>query len=375
MERKKQIINFIFSIVFLLMITIPLCLLRTEPEIASELENRNLTEWPGLHFSALYNEWYGHYAEDRIGFRDQAIRFNNLVSYYVFDDFAESIHMEGKDGYIFPADDGYIKNYQRTNINTELLKSLSVYAKRTYDYAKKNGADFYLMVCPNKSSVYGQYMPDSIHVDETKKTALDVVRGDLEEAGVSYVIPDREFRERAKNEQIYNEKYDCAHWNDLGAFYGLHLLDEKIAQDHSDIPALSMDSFSLDYQTINLELSLLPIKDRIPVLTSLIPAAASDGENRKEVPVVPGNNLAYFYNPQASGDKTILILHDSFLDNRESYYYGRYREVYYGSRVNYTNMKDYIDIIQPDIIVFELAERSFADDLYAYTELGTYQYE
>ncbi len=79
MERKKQIINFIFSIAFLLMITIPLCLLRTEPEIASELENRNLTEWPGLHFSALYNEWYGHYAEDRIGFRDQAIRFNNLV--------------------------------------------------------------------------------------------------------------------------------------------------------------------------------------------------------------------------------------------------------------------------------------------------------
>ena len=55
----------------------------------------------------------------------------------------------------------------------------------------------------------------------------------------------------------------------------------------------------------------------------VIPAAASDGENRKEVPVVPGNNLAYFYNPQASGDKTILILHDSFLDNRESYYYGR----------------------------------------------------
>ena len=91
--------------------------------------------------------------------------------------------------------------------------------------------------------------------------------------------------------------------------------------------------------------------------------------------MVPGNNLAYFYNPQASGNKTILILHDSFLDNRESYYYGRYREVYYGSRVNYTNMKDYIDIIQPDIIVFELAERSFADDLYAYTELGTYQYE
>ena len=37
-------------------------------------------------------------------------------------------------------------------------------------------------------------------------------------------------------------------------------------------------------------------------------------------------------------------------------------------------MKEYIDVIKPDIIVFELAERSFADDLHAYTELGTYDY-
>lgn len=374
MEQKKKICNFIFSLAFFLMIAIPFCLLDTTPTITSELENRNMTEWPGLHFSSLYNEWYGHYAEDRIGFRNQAISFNNYVTYYVFGEFAETIHMKGKDGYVFPADEGYIQNYQRLNINEELLDNLTRYLTNTSEYAKDNGVTFITMVCPNKSSVYGQFMPDDIHVDMTKNSALDTLKQKLDATGENYVIPDAEFRKKAEEEQIYNFKYDSAHWNDLGAFYGMTLLDEKIAEIHPDIPLISRESFSLDYREENLELSSLPIKDTIPVLTYQGETALSDGENRKDVSVLPGNNMAYFYNENAATDKTILILHDSFFDNKECYFYGRYREVYSCSRVNYTFMKEYIDVIKPDVIVFELAERSFADDLYAYSELGTYEY-
>lgn len=374
MEQKKKICNFIFSLAFFLMIAIPFCLLDTTPTITSELENRNMTEWPGLHFSSLYNEWYGHYAEDRIGFRNQAISFNNYVTYYVFGEFAETIHMKGKDGYVFPADEGYIQNYQRLNINEELLDNLSWYLMNTSEYAKENGATFITMVCPNKSSVYGQFMPDDIHVDRTKNSALDTLKQKLDVSGVDYVIPDAEFRKKSEEKQIYNLKYDSAHWNDLGAFYGMTLLDGKIAETQPDIPVISGESFSLDYREENLELSSLPIKETIPVLTYQGTPALSDGENRKDVSVLAGNNMAYFYNENAPTDKTILILHDSFFDNRECYFYGRYREVYSCSRVNYTFMKEYIDVIKPDVIVFELAERSFADDLYAYSELGTYEY-
>lgn len=374
MEQKKKICNFIFSLAFFLMIAIPFCLLDTTPTITSELENRNMTEWPGLHFSSLYNEWYGHYAEDRIGFRNQAISFNNYVTYYVFGEFAETIHMKGKDGYVFPADEGYIQNYQRLNIDEELLDNLTRYLTNTSEYAKENGTAFITMVCPNKSSVYGQFMPDDIHVDMTKKSALDTLKQKLDASGVDYVIPDAEFRKKAEEEQIYNFKYDSAHWNDLGAFYGMTLLDGKIAETQPDIPLISRESFSLDYREENLELSSLPIKETIPILTYQGAPALSDGANRKDVSVLPGNNMAYFYNENASTDKTILILHDSFFDNKECYFYGRYREVYSCSRVNYTFMKEYIDVIKPDVIVFELAERSFADDLHAYSELGTYEY-
>ena len=42
------------------------------------------------------------------------------------------------------------------------------------------------------------------------------------------MVPHEEFREIKEREQIYNKKYDCAHWNDLGAFYGLAMVDEVI---------------------------------------------------------------------------------------------------------------------------------------------------
>ena len=35
----------------------------------------------------------------------------------------------------------------------------------------------------------------------------------------------------------------------------------------------------------------------------------------------------------------------------------------------------YIDLIKPDVVIFELAERSFADDLGAYTELSTVTFQ
>ena len=105
------------------------------------------------------------------------------------------------------------------------------------------------------------------------------------------------------------------------------------------------------------------------------PAVQSDSPYRVDIPMQPGNAVAYYYNENALTDRTILILHDSFLDHKETWYTYRYREVYYGSRGNYTNMKAYIDLIQPDVIIFEVAERAFADDLHAYTELGNVIYQ
>lgn len=372
--KKKKILDVLFALCFVAVILVPFLMLDTTETIDSELENRSLTKWPGLHFDKLYTEWYGHYVEDRVGFRDAAIRVNTDFNYAVFGQFSEELHMFGKQGYVFPADEGYVLNYQRLNIDEELMDQLVTYLDRTNAYVKENGGLFVFMICPNKSSVYEKYMPDSIHVDESRESTLQMAKRKLDEKEIPYVIPDEQFRRIAETEQIYNVKYDCAHWNDLGAFYGLSMADELIRKEMPDIPVMKKEDFAVSKEEVPLSVTM-PIMEQIDKMSCTKNAdVAVDSPYRVDVPVQSGNNMAYFYNEDAPSDKTILILHDSFLDNRESWYTYRYREVYFASRVNYTHMKEYIDLIQPDVVLFELAERSFADDLAAYTELSEIQY-
>lgn len=370
-KEKLTIFNYIFAGLFVGLLILPFLMLDTTEGLVSEVENRAMTAWPGWHFDAATTEWYGHYVEDRVGLRNQAITCNNEVTYKVFGEFSEDLHAFGKEGYIFPADEGYVKNYQHIKVNDYLVEDLTAYAKGATEYAKDYDATFVLMIAPNKSSVYADYMPDDILVDESRVGTLALAKSLLAEANVSYVIPDEELSAIAKEEQIYNITYDCAHWNDLGAFYALRMVDEKIAESNSAVLPMELSDYSQSTQVKDLDFFTGEITEEVPVLTPIY-HATSDGPGVVDVSVMPGNNMAYFYNENASSNQTILILHDSFLDNKEGWYYGRYQQVYYTSRVNYTNLKEYIDVIHPDVILFEVAERAFADDLGAYVELGNY---
>lgn len=378
MEQKRKLWDILFGICFVVMIFVPFIMLDTRETIDSELENRSLTKWPGLYFDKLHMEWYGHYVEDRVGFRDQAILLNGDINYNLFGRFSETMHMFGKEGYVFPADEGYIGNYQRLNVNEDLVDDLVSYLSGCNSYAKEQGSLFVFLICPNKSSVYGDHMPESIYVDESRQSVLELTEEKLEEQGILTVIPHEKLHALSAEEQVYNVKYDCAHWNDLGAFYGLQMVDEKIEETYDDIPVMEREDFALDWEEVNsLEfyVTRTPIRDRLPKLSLIAPTSQNvviDSPYRVDVPVMPGNIMAYYYNEDAPNDKTILILHDSFMDTRAHWYTYRYKEVYFAARVNYAYIKDYMDLIRPDVVLFELAERSFADDLGAYDQLGTY---
>ena len=105
-SKTEKMVNFIFVLVFVGMIFLPFCLLDTTEIIDSSLENRRMTMWPGWHFNQEINAWYGHYVEDRVAFRETAVRFYMDATYAVFGEFSEDLHMYGKDGEVFPADDG-----------------------------------------------------------------------------------------------------------------------------------------------------------------------------------------------------------------------------------------------------------------------------
>lgn len=376
--KTKKVINFIFALVFVGMIFLPFCLLDTTEIIDSTLENRRMTMWPGWHFNQEVNAWYGHYVEDRVAFRETAVRFYMDATYAVFGEFSEDLHMYGKDGEVFPADDGYIRAYQHLATDEELIDSLVTYLDRTNQYLEKQGIPFVFLAGLDKKTVYGEEMPNYIHVDTTKESIMEMLARKLAEKQVPYVIPVQELQEAKQVERVYNRKYDSAHWNARGAMIGLRLLNEKVREMDPDVPFLTEDVFTLSSEEKTLEFISLPITEQVPVYTlkpEYSDSILADGSLLDVLPHVAGTGIQHYLNENALSDKTILILQDSFLDGKQDFFAYRYRNVYMISRQNYESMQYYVETLKPDVVIFENAERAFVDDLYAYTNLANVTYE
>ena len=377
-SKTKKMVNFIFVLVFVGMIFLPFCLLDTTEIIDSSLENRRMTMWPGWHFNQEINAWYGHYVEDRVAFRETAVRFYMDATYAVFGEFSEDLHMYGKDGEVFPADDGYIRAYQHLATDEELIDSLVTYRDRTNQYLEKQGIPFVFLAGLDKKTVYGEEMPDYIRVDTTKESIMEMLARKLTEKQVPYVIPVQELRDAKQVERVYNQKYDSAHWNARGAMIGLRLLNEKVREMDPDVPLLTEDVFTVSSEEKTLEFISLPITEQVPVYmlkSEYGDSILADGSLLDVLPHVAGTGIQHYLNENALSDKTILILQDSFLDGKQDFFAYRYQNVYMISRQNYESMQYYVETLKPDVVVFENAERAFVDDLYAYTNLANVTYE
>lgn len=377
-SKTEKMVNFIFVLVFVGMIFLPFCLLDTTEVIDSSLENRRMTMWPGWHFNQEINAWYGHYVEDRVAFRETAVRFYMDATYAVFGEFSEDLHMYGKDGEVFPADNGYIRAYQHLATDEELIDSLVTYLDRTNQYLEKQGIPFVFLAGLDKKTVYGEEMPDYIHVDTTKESIMEMLARKLTEKQVPYVIPVQELRDAKQVERVYNQKYDSAHWNARGAMIGLRLLNEKVREMDPDVPLLTEDVFTASSEEKTLEFISLPITEQVPVYmlkSEYGDSILADGSLLDVLPHVAGTGIQHYLNENALSDKTILILQDSFLDGKQDFFAYRYQNVYMISRQNYESMQYYVETLKPDVVVFENAERAFVDDLYAYTNLANVTYE
>ena len=377
-KKTMNIINCIFSILFLLIIFVPFCMLDTTEIIDSELENRRMTMWPGWHFNKEINEWYGHYVEDRVGFREDAVRLYTNAVYDIFGEFTEDLHMYGKNEEIFPADREYVRAYQNLATDEQLIDSLVTYLDRTDAYLEEQGIAFAFVAGLDKKTVYGEYMPDYIRVDESKEGIMEMLSRKLTDAGVPYVIPIEEYAQAKKNDKIYNRIYDTAHWNALGAMECIRLLDEEIWKQNDAIVPVSEDAYVLGYEEKRLDNSCIDIREKVPVYTLKPEYADTVWQNTETTAQLEGIGrmpLMHMENSEALSNQSILIMHDSFLDNKTYYFTYRYKDVYMVSRHDYECMQQYVEILEPDVVVFEVAERAFVDDLHAYVNLANVTYE
>lgn len=377
MKNKRLIYNCIFIALFMIMLIVPTVLMDHEKYKSSDIDNKTLTEWPGFSMDTDTIREIENYVDDRIGFRSQAIYEYTKISDDIFGVMVHPLFMYGQQGHIYYKDPAYIAAYQRLNTNPEYMDQLVNYLETTNDYLNSKGIKFIYFLAPDKKSIYPEFFPKSIHVKEDEDTVINYMTSRLESSDVEYVIPYKELLEAKKTQVVYNQKYDATHWNEFGSMLGQKMLDDHIQNWFDDVKKLDEADYSLGFEKrTNLDQSDFPIDDDVPVFTLNNDTSQDAGAYlasgiKIEVPTFYSHHL----NPEVGNSRRLVIFTDSYFATYSKFYTNRFSEVYYIHRQNYKYLQYIVNLLFPDVVVFETAERSITGEMPLTTELDGYFYE
>ncbi len=206
-----------------------------EPE---NCENRELAEAPTGDCSlAEYADGWERYLGDNFGFRRYLIRWNSILKLSCLGVSPVSSVILGKDSWLFyhseALADGNTVNDWRGTIplsQTELVRLQEQLEANESVFAEK-GIPYLVVIVPNKSTVYSEYMPDTIRKFRDT-TRLDQFMEHMRRHSRVSVLDLREALFKAKSSHPLYWKTD-SHWNSYGAYIGYSEIVRRLCRPAS----------------------------------------------------------------------------------------------------------------------------------------------
>ncbi|MCR5356416.1 MAG: hypothetical protein K6E63_03345 [Lachnospiraceae bacterium] len=362
---KKKLNDIIFILAFLACMIVPAAFINTKTMQVSAIDNKVLTEWPGLDLSLKTNTQVEDYLNDRIGFREQAIETYTELNDKLFHVMVHPLFMYGKEGHIFYKEKTYIEGYQHMNTDEEYLDSFVDFLKATDDYLKSKDIKFLYFLCPDKKTIYPEYFPDSIHVNAANPGITDYMDSKLKDSGIDYIIPVNELKEAKKEQVVYNRLYDATHWNEDGAFLAHQLIDEKVRAAFDDVRPLVKEDYVRTMEHMDtLDVAKFTIDEDVPHYALNYDNANDMTGYMYETAAFADNSFyCHFSDPECGNNRRLLIFCDSYFGNYHKFYQNRFSEVYFVHWHNYKYLQYYVNLFFPDMIIYETAERSITGEM------------
>ena len=228
-------------------------------------------------------------------------------------------------------------------------------------WSQKRGIDYYLVIAPNKASIYPEFLPRRYVVQEglSRQSLIEVL-------GAQFPILDltdslKQFKDQG---QLYYK--NDTHWNDLGAWRAYQATLNFLAKDHPQIGIpLSLDSCQEVDQIKpggDLARLILQENDREELSPKLSPpdqwSFFDESRNKKINP----NVIEQVYQQSNATIPKAIFDHDSFFQPLAPYFAGHFQE--YVSLWGWQAFAaSYIEKQSPNLVVDEWIERSLTGSM------------
>ncbi len=359
MNKNEKKLNFIFIIIFLIILYLPMIFFNRSDSVASG-EKRKLASFPNSFNSNIFKE-IDAYLKDRFGLREKLIELDSNLKYKLLDDSGNERVILGKDNWLFYRQEGNYEDYLKVNlVKKDYANRFAEEIKEKQEWCNQNGIAFIFMICPNKHTVYPEKYPLKRPDGITRTEQLIKV---MEEKGVNYLYP---YSKLLENKSKYSlplyYKLDT-HWNNLGTYIAFLELYKKVKS-------------SLEWPTLLSEIEYsFTVADSTGGDLSLMLGLNNEVETKLDFNPKDGNWLKYHKCIEKSGPslpfyKTVitentnkdlpsaLIFRDSFFTLLSPFTSSIFSKVNYQGGLFKDDYKTKILKDKPDIVIWEVVERN-----------------
>ncbi len=359
MKKTKIIFIFIFCSILIL----PLISFNIKTDQISEIDNRTLAEFPELNINSIGNfpPDFEQYFDDRIGYRDNIIATYTSLNDNFFGELVHPSYTYGQDGYIFFRPGITVSNF-------DFLANFANFIKRFQDYCEDRDIYFIYMLNPSKSIIYEEYLPKGYSLN---KSDINFFISELERLKVNFYWSAPDLIELANTKQVYNKQFDAGHWNDIGAYFASSNLLNIIKQDFPKIEIPFFEDYLLTYEhKDSLPVSKFPISEEVPILTHPKYQPSFDEKYSEEIMIEKQYPAFSYQKNNIDSELNLLMFHGSYFHAGRNkfiaYPFGTFTNVH--NYNNVTNYDYYINIFQPDIVIFSSTDYA-TNNTYFPTEL------
>ena len=364
----RKVLNILFSIVFFLIIALPLVTAEYGKNIESELDNEFLPEIENPTIEDI-NVQLSNYLDKRIGFRAEALTLYQKLNDKLFGVMEHPTYMYGENGHVFFKGESYIKSYQHLDLDEEKTKKFADALLKFQNYSASKGKEFLYFYLPDKETVYPEYYPKGINVYGDVSRSDQIINS-LNENGVNYFFAKDVMLKHKEIKPVNNVKYDAGHWNNYGAFVSVQALFEVLREKNPEIEPLKEDEFNVETTIMeSLQVSNFEINEEFEIYVLKEPTAVDKTEEFFKDIIInyPEQKKCHYENPECADKPKLLIFGDSYLFEIDHLFNNHFSEYTYIHRYNIYNQEFfeyYVDVVDPDIVIFENPERSHIINLY-----------
>jgi len=333
---------YLFAVLFLVLCLVPFVgMLWTDDAPASDEDSRSA--FPAMQeedgsFNLYFLSNLGDYFEDHFAYRSLAIDTNARLRAGIFKTSPTEQVIVGRSGWLFYGNT--LSDFRASSpLSSREIHNITFNLSLMQGYTNAMGAEFVVIIAPNKNSLYPAYMP--YYLPGAQNESMALLGASLKSEGVNYVDLFELFG--AQSDELYHQT--DTHWTTEGALLVANALlvasgkDAATAANEPEEAAITGDLERMLY----------------PVTAATEPSLAISTGNWQFTGASTSVEDDIATTSSSGGEGSLLMFRDSFADTLIPYLAPEFSRSEFSKMIPYSFTQ--IANLGPSVVIVERAER------------------